>query len=451
MASTAIDITSNAPHNAAIVFGERATSETCYRNKKVDTYQPLLVKATEPAGPSDLENPSSPKKKETFPVLGDSGIAAAREVAISTAEASETRTTTEAPAALDRNIPVGDNGAVQVPQGTVIPTLIDLEAPAIIEAAAGLTEVPSVRTHAVQGRNVPASTRLQRMIKETNELIVCPGVYDGLSARTAIEVGFDSLYMTGAGTSASRLGMADLGLATLHDMRAQAEMICNLKPHGPPVIADMDTGYGGAMMVYRAVCEYIRAGVAGFHLEDQLLEKRCGHLKGKAVVAREEWYIRIRAALQAKADLGSDIVLIARTDALQQHGYDECIGRLRVARNLGCDVGLLEGFRSKEQARRCVKDLEGWPLMLNSVENGASPLITVSEARDMGFRLMIFSFASIAPAYQAIRSTFQKLKVEGIIGTKGEITPRKIFEVCGLEDLAKIDMSSGGSSFKNGV
>ncbi|KAF2231538.1 oxaloacetate acetylhydrose [Viridothelium virens] len=289
------------------------------------------------------------------------------------------------------------------------------------------------------------------MIKETNELIVCPGVYDGLSARTAIEVGFDSLYMTGAGTSASRLGMADLGLATLHDMRAQAEMICNLKPHGPPVIADMDTGYGGAMMVYRAVCEYVRAGVAGFHLEDQVLEKRCGHLKGKAVASREEWYIRIRAALQAKANLGSDIVLIARTDALQQLGYDECIARLKTARDLGCDVGLLEGFTSKEQARRCVKDLQGWPLLLNSVENGASPLITVSEARDMGFRLMIFSFASIAPAYQAIRATFQKLKDEGIIGTKGEITPRKIFEVCGLDDLAEIDMNSGGSSFKEGV
>ena len=205
------------------------------------------------------------------------------------------------------------------------------------------------------------------------------------------------------------------------------------------------------MMVYRAVCEYIRAGVAGFHLEDQLLAKRCGHLKGKVVVSREEWYGRIRAALLAKAKMGSDIVLIARTDALQQRGYDECVARLKGARDLGCDVGLLEGFTSKEQARQCVKELEGWPLLLNSVENGASPLITVDEAREMGFRLMIFSFASIAPAYQAIRSTFQKLKDEGIIGTKGEITPRKIFEVCGLEDLVEIDMSTGGSSFKEGV
>lgn len=205
------------------------------------------------------------------------------------------------------------------------------------------------------------------------------------------------------------------------------------------------------MMVYRSVCEYIRAGVAGFHLEDQLLEKRCGHLKGKAVVPAEEWYTRIRAAQKAKQDMGSDIVLIARTDALQSRGYDECVARLKVARDMGADVGLLEGFTSKEQARQCVKDLGGWPLLLNSVENGASPLITVDEARDMGFRIMIFSFASIAPAYQAIRATFQKLKTEGILGTKGEITPRKIFEVCGLEDLVEIDMAAGGSSFKAGV
>ena len=135
---------------------------------------------------------------------------------------------------------------------------------------------------------LPASTRLQKLLKETDKLIVCPGVYDGLSARIAHEVGFDALYMvspipdfslmngvltfakTGAGTSCSRLGMADLGLATLADMRAQADMICNLDPYGAPVIADIDGGYGGPMMIDRAVKEYIRAGVAGFHIEDQV-------------------------------------------------------------------------------------------------------------------------------------------------------------------------------------
>nr|POE82226.1 2,3-dimethylmalate lyase [Quercus suber] len=297
-----------------------------------------------------------------------------------------------------------------------------------IREAAPAVQLPAISPRSRHVAKIPASTRLQNMIHDTQDLIVCPGVYDGLSARTAIEVGFDALYMTGAGTAASRLGMADLGLATLSDMRAHAEMICNLKPDGPPLIADMDTGYGVELTV---------------HLP--------GHLKGKAVVPREEYYTRIRAAVLAKEHMGSDIVLIARTDALQQRGYEECVERLKVARELGADVGLLEGFTSKEQARKCVQDLAGWPLLLNSVENGASPLITVDEARDMGFRIMIFSFASIAPAYQAIRATFLKLKSEGIIGTKGAITPKKIFEVCGLDDLMNVDMGSGSTSFEGGV
>lgn len=298
---------------------------------------------------------------------------------------------------------------------------------------------------------VPASTRLQNMLKNTNDLIVCPGVYDGLSARTALEVGFDALYMTGAGTAASRLGMADLGLATLADMRAQAEMISNLDPFGAPVIADMDTGYGGPMMVDRSVCEYIRAGVAGFHIEDQLLQKRCGHLKGKQVVEREEYYSRIRAAQAARVRMGSDIVLIARTDALQMRGYDECVARLKVARDLGADVGLLEGLSSKEMAANAAKELAPWPLMMNSVENGASPLITVDEARSMGFRFMIFSFASLAPAYTAIKTTLERLKVEGMVGTEKKITPKKIFEVCGLDHLTEVEANAGSNAFAGGV
>ncbi|KAI1085895.1 oxaloacetate Acetylhydrolase [Whalleya microplaca] len=293
--------------------------------------------------------------------------------------------------------------------------------------------------------------KLRKMLFDTNELIICPGVYDGLSARTAIELGFDAMYMTGAGTTASRLGQPDLAIAQLHEMRENAEMIANLDPFGPPLIADMDTGYGGPIMAARTVEQYIRAGVAGAHLEDQVLTKRCGHLSGKKVVAREEYISRIRAAHAARERLRSDFVLIARTDALQTLGYDECIARLRAAREEGADVGLLEGFSSKEQAARAVADLAPWPLLLNSVENGASPIITVDEARKMGFRIMIFSFATIAPAYTAIRETLTRLKTEGIVGTPREITPVKLFEVCGLKHSIEVDTNAGGSSFAGGL
>ncbi|KAF5137871.1 2,3-dimethylmalate lyase [Metarhizium anisopliae] len=222
---------------------------------------------------------------------------------------------------------------------------------------------------------VSGATKLRKMLSETNELVVCPGVYDGLSARTAIELGFNAMYMTGAGTAASRLGQPDLAIAQLHEMCENADMIANLDPFGPPLIADMDTGYGGPIMAARTVEQYIRAGVAGAHLEDQVLTKRCGHLAGKKVVPREEYYARIRAAHAARIRMRSDFVLIARTDALQLLGYDECIERLRTARDLGADVGLLEGFKSKGQAAQAVKDLAPWPLLLNSVRMAPAQLL----------------------------------------------------------------------------
>ena len=204
-------------------------------------------------------------------------------------------------------------------------------------------------------------------------------------------------------------------------------------------------------MVANSVASYIRAGVAGFHIEDQIQNKRCGHLAGKKVVPAEEFYQRIRAAKGAKTRLRSDITLIARTDALQTLGYEECLRRLKGARDIGADVGLLEGFTTKEQAAQAVKDLAPWPLLLNMVENGASPVITTAEAREMGFRIMIFSFASLAPAYVAIRNTLLRLKAEGVVGTCEDLTPRRLFEVCGLKDSMSIDIEAGGIAFAEGV
>lgn len=204
-------------------------------------------------------------------------------------------------------------------------------------------------------------------------------------------------------------------------------------------------------MVSKSVQQYIQAGVAGFHIEDQVQNKRCGHLAGKKVVGLEEFMTRIRAAKLTKDRLHSDIVLIARTDALQQHGYEDCIRRLKAARDIGADVGLLEGFTSKEQARQAVQDLAPWPLLLNMVENGASPVITTKEAEEMGFRIMIFSFASLAPAYLGIRSALMHLKTEGVVGTPEGLGPRKLFEVCGLMESMKMDTEAGGDGFADGV
>ena len=204
-------------------------------------------------------------------------------------------------------------------------------------------------------------------------------------------------------------------------------------------------------MVARSTEQYIRSNVAGFHIEDQVQSKRCGHLQGKELVDTEIYVSRIRAARAAREKQGADIVIVARTDALQKHGYDESIARLKAAQEAGADVGFLEGITSKEQARQAVKDMRPFPLLLNMVEHGATPTISVDEARDMGFRVMIFPFAALAPAYTAIKDALERLKKDGLMGTGEALTPRKLFEVCGLEESMKIDVAAGGKSFEKGA
>ncbi|CAI7618664.1 Pyruvate/Phosphoenolpyruvate kinase [Penicillium manginii] len=295
-----------------------------------------------------------------------------------------------------------------------------------------------------------AATNLRRVLADPNGFVVAPGVYDGMSARMALAAGFDALYMTGAGTAASVHGQADLGICTLNDMRNNAEMLANLSP-STPLIADADTGYGGPIMVARTTEQYARSGVAAFHIEDQVQTKRCGHLSGKLLVDQETYTTRIRAAVQARQRLGSDIVVIARTDALQSHGYDESLARLRAARDAGADVGFLEGMTSREMARQAVQDLAPWPLLLNMVEHGSTPNITAAEAREIGFRIIIFPFATIGPALTAMREGLEKLKRDGIPGLDKELTPQMLFRVCGLDQSVQLDAEAGGSAFDGGV
>lgn len=313
---------------------------------------------------------------------------------------------------------------------------------------------------------IPATARLRQLLEEKDVLVV-PGVYDGFSARIALEVGLDCLYMvrlpsiprskkltrqstnnrkTGAGTSASKLGQPDLGFASLNDMREHGEMIANLDT-GTPLIADADTGYGGPNMVARTVAQYTRSGIAGLHIEDQIQTKRCGHLGGKQVVPMEVFESRITAAVTARKQLGSEIVIIARTDALQTHGFDEAVARLKAAVRAGADVGFLEGVTSECEAREVCRLLAPTPMLLNMVENGATPSWTPEQAREFGFRIIIFPFAAIAPAYEAIRGAYRRIKERGSTGIDPDFTPKKLFSIVGLDEAAALDATAGGSLY----
>jgi 2-methylisocitrate lyase-like PEP mutase family enzyme len=288
---------------------------------------------------------------------------------------------------------------------------------------------------------VRSSTRLRQMLAEPEKILVCPGVYDGISARLALNAGFDALYMTGAGTSMSRLGMADLGLATMTEMKDNAEMISNLD-RSVPVIADADTGYGAPINVGRSVAAYISAGVAAFHLEDQVVHKRCGHMAGKQLVSKDEYLTRIQAAVEMRRRLQSDIVIIARTDALQSLGLDESIARLQAAVDAGADVAFLEAISTRDEAEAVCSTFgaQGVPVMYGMVQGSKAFQVTPAEAKEMGFKIIVYAAVCLAPTFVSLSKALKTLKEQGDCEKYGPgVTPHSFFDACGLQELLEFD------------
>ncbi|KAF2851670.1 methylisocitrate lyase-like protein [Plenodomus tracheiphilus IPT5] len=303
-------------------------------------------------------------------------------------------------------------------------------------------------------KRMTAVEKLRSLLADPEKFIACPGVYDGLTARIALNEGVDCLYMTGAGTTMSRLGMADMGIVTLNDMLTNASMIANIDP-SVPLIADADTGFGGAIMVGRTVTQYIRHGIAGLHLEDQVQNKRCGHLNGKQIVDIQEYASRIRAACMARTQSGGDIVIIARTDSLQGYGYDEAIKRMKLAISEGADVAFLEGVTSEEDARRACIDLAPTPCLFNNVPGGVSPDFGVKECKDIGYKLAIFPCLAMEIVYPAVRRAVQQLKETGNVQSQEKdgkrFSPRELFKACGMDELMEFDVKAGGTAFRDGA
>ena len=247
--------------------------------------------------------------------------------------------------------------------------------------------------------------------------------------------------------------MPDLGIVTMNDMLDNAAMISSLD-RSVPVIADADTGYGGPIMVGRTVRSYITAGVAGLHLEDQVVTKRCGHLANKEIVDEDIYLSRIRAAVLAREEMrgttGGDIVLIARTDAIQSLGYDVAVDRLKKCIKLGADVAFLEGLTSLEQCQRVCSDLAPTPVLLNMVPGGVTPDMSVEEAKRMGFRIMIFPGLALEAVYRSVTLACDKLiengKVE-ISDQQKKVGVKAVFQLCGLDECIEFDQKSGGKSF----
>lgn len=310
--------------------------------------------------------------------------------------------------------------------------------------------------HTASSKPIAAVQRLRQLLSDPSNTVIAPGVYDGITARLALSAGFQCLYMTGAGTSMSRLGMADLGLATFTDMHQNASMIASIEP-SVPVIADADTGYGGPINIRKTVQAYARSGVAALHIEDQVQEKRCGHLSGKLLVSRETYANRLRAACKARDESRDDILIIARTDARAgsdsegNGGFEEAIARLLEAARIGVDALFFEAIQDLDEAKQVIARLSKetkLPVLLNMVQGGRTPQVSNEEAKELGFRIVIWpclGMEAVVPAYQ---KSLEALKTTGQPPADQKLGPAKLFETCGLKELMAFDESVGGKAYK---
>lgn len=237
--------------------------------------------------------------------------------------------------------------------------------------------------------------------------IAIPGVFNALAARMAEEIGFSAVYLSGGALSAMN-GVPDVGLLTLTEFTQEAQRICSATRL--PLLSDADTGFGEALHVERTVSLFESAGVAGIHLEDQQMPKRCGHLSGKSLVEPEVMAAKVRAAVAAKRD--PDFVIIARTDARGVTGFDDAVRRAKFYLEAGADAVFPEALETVAEFERFAK-LVPAPLLANMTEFGKSPLLDVATLGQLGYRMVLFPLTAFRVAMNAARATLKTLMEQG--------------------------------------
>lgn len=269
--------------------------------------------------------------------------------------------------------------------------------------------------------------RLREMLAKP-ETIVAPFVFDCIQAKLAASAGFDAVYMTGFGTAAAR-GYPDLGLLTMTEMAGNARAISGAV--NVPVICDADTGYGNPLNVWRTVREYEDAGASALHIEDQIFPKRCGFFAGKQVIPLETMAHKVRAACDARRD--RNLVIIARTDALQVNGWDDVVRRSRAYRESGADLIFVDGIKTLDELERYAEKLGDLPLVYNG------DLVALDELKKYPFKVAIHIGTMLA-AFDALRTVMTELKRTGKVSIQ---TGSKVFgdfvRLMGLEEFEALE------------
>jgi methylisocitrate lyase len=247
-------------------------------------------------------------------------------------------------------------------------------------------------------------TRVHKILEQHGS-IVFPGVYDTLSARLAERTGFPMAFISGYSVAATAIGEPDLGLLTQTEIVERARTVC--RSVQIPVIVDADTGYGNPLNVIRTVRELIDAGAAGCFLEDQQWPKKCGHMRGKRVVEREEYIDKIHAAVDTRGD--ADFFIVARTDSLAAVNLDEAIARVTEARAAGADDSFVEAPNSLEELAEIGRRAPA-PVVANMIEKGKTPVLSKQKLAELGFHLILYPLAGLFAAARGLATIYDKIR-----------------------------------------
>lgn len=253
-----------------------------------------------------------------------------------------------------------------------------------------------------------ANGSLRAMLRK-GDLLIAPGIFDGISVRIAEQVGFKALYMTGFGTVGSHLGLPDAGLASYRDMVERVRVFASLS--SVPLICDADTGFGGLLNVEHTVKGYEAAGASAIQLEDQEFPKKCGHTAGRKVIPIEQAVAKIQVAVHARSS--PEFLIIARTDARTNLGLDEALRRGRAFADAGADIVFIESPESEEEMVRIGATLGDVPLLVNVVEGGKTPVLTKERYIELGYQMAIYPATGFLAMAKALEGVYSQLKADG--------------------------------------
>ncbi len=249
---------------------------------------------------------------------------------------------------------------------------------------------------------------ITKLLKDKSKPLVIPGVYDAIGAKIVEKVGFEAMFQTGYGTSATLFGMPDYGFIGSTETVDNARRIC--RAVSVPVIVDADTGYGNALSVWKLVRELESAGASGIFLEDQRWPKRCGHMQGKEVVPIDEYAEKLQAALDARSN--KNFIIVARTDARATEGLDKAIERGLYYKKVGADVIFVEAPKTIQEMKKIGSAIDA-PLVANMIEGGATPISSETKLHEMGFKIILYPLSVLFSNTYATLQILRELKRSG--------------------------------------